>query len=398
MTPAKSSAPTLYFAIQTRLHRDSAGRFRASHGYAAYEAWAQYLGAVAEMVLLARVGPEVSDEGVLVEGAGVRVLPAPHYRGLWEFLITLPRTLAFVNGAVRDATAVYGARVPDVFGSIVHRRTRRIGARFFVQVVGDRSEVLRAGSLGRVGKLFWRLSRERTAAQVRKADGVIYVTENALQQRYPASPQVPTTIRSNVILDEASFADRPRDYGSESIRGLTIVTAGSQERDYKGHDVLIEAIAVLKARAVSVRAIIIGDGLLNGSLRQLAGALGVSGDVTFAGQLPSAAHVRSVLRDADVFVLPSRTEGLSRVLIEAMATGLFCIGTEVGGTPELLPPEQLVPPDDAEALASAIESFMTRPDEMTLAAASGLDKARTIARDRSGRAVLQEFLQRLVED
>ena len=68
----------------------------------------------------------------------------------------------------------------------------------------------------------------------------------------------------------------------------------------------------------------------------------------------SGAAVQARLDAADLFILPSRTEGLPRAIIEAMARGLPCLGSSVGGIPELLPPDALVRPGDALALADLI--------------------------------------------
>ena len=68
-----------------------------------------------------------------------------------------------------------------------------------------------------------------------------------------------------------------------------------------------------------------------------------------------------MLEDADLFVMPSRTEGLPRALLEAMAKGLPCVASRVGGIPELLSEEALVAPDDPAALAAAIARFAHTP-------------------------------------
>jgi glycosyltransferase involved in cell wall biosynthesis len=67
------------------------------------------------------------------------------------------------------------------------------------------------------------------------------------------------------------------------------------------------------------------------------------------------------LDQADIFVMPSRTEGLPRTMIEAMARGLPCIGSAVGGIPELLRPEDMVPAGDASSLAGAIIKIAKNP-------------------------------------
>jgi glycosyltransferase involved in cell wall biosynthesis len=99
---------------------------------------------------------------------------------------------------------------------------------------------------------------------------------------------------------------------------------------------------------------LIGGGRLVPRLKRLAGDLGVAGRAHFRGQLPAGDDIRSSLDRADLFVLPSRSEGQPRVLLEAMARGVPCLGSRVGGIAELLAEPELVRPGDAEALARAI--------------------------------------------
>jgi glycosyltransferase involved in cell wall biosynthesis len=99
-------------------------------------------------------------------------------------------------------------------------------------------------------------------------------------------------------------------------------------------------------------------------MKQLARRLGLAGHARFVGALPPAEAVYRFLDDIDLFVLPSRTEGLPRSLIEAMARGCPCIGSTVGGIPELLPPEDMVPPGDADALARKIFEVPGDTDRM----------------------------------
>src|SRR5690606_2722669 len=92
-------------------------------------------------------------------------------------------------------------------------------------------------------------------------------------------------------------------------------------------------------------------------------------------QLSSGQAVRDELDQADLFVLASRTEGLPRAVIEAMARGLPCIGTSVGGIPELLPTEDLVPPGDADTLARKISEVSRSPERMAAMSRRNLKKA-----------------------
>jgi len=105
-------------------------------------------------------------------------------------------------------------------------------------------------------------------------------------------------------------------------------------------------------------------------------SLGLGERVHFCGHLLSSALVRYELDRADLFILPSRQEGLPRAMIEAMARSLPCIGSTVGGIPELLPSEDLVPPGDVVALASKIREVVTDSERIARMSARNLETAK----------------------
>ena len=162
---------------------------------------------------------------------------------------------------------------------------------------------------------------------------------------------------------------------------LKILTVGSLEQLYKAPDVLIRALARVRADGLNATLRFVGDGRHRAELEQLARDEGVSEVVEFAGRLPAGETVRAAYDQADLFVLPSRTEGLPRALIEAMARGLPCLGSDVGGFPELLDATERVTPGDVNALADAIASLARNPDRMRRLAQRNLDLARTYHAD-----------------
>jgi glycosyltransferase involved in cell wall biosynthesis len=157
---------------------------------------------------------------------------------------------------------------------------------------------------------------------------------------------------------------------------LRTLLVGSLEQLYKGPDVLLRALAHCKAAGLDVRTTLIGDGRKRPSLEALAGELGLADRVHFTGRLPPGSAIRDQMDRADVFVLPSLTEGLPRAMLEAMARGLPCIGSRVGGIPELLPDEDLVDPGDSAALADKLISVAADADRLREMAARNLLKAR----------------------
>lgn len=130
----------------------------------------------------------------------------------------------------------------------------------------------------------------------------------------------------------------------------------------KGHAVLLDALATLKHRGRMVRCYIVGDGALHRDLEVRVRDLSLEDLVTIAGFTDD---VGSILDLVDIVCIPSLTEGLPNVLLEAAAAKLPLVLTEVGEIPSLLEPGVdaiLVPPGDSEGLASAIEQMCELPD------------------------------------
>jgi L-malate glycosyltransferase len=129
--------------------------------------------------------------------------------------------------------------------------------------------------------------------------------------------------------------------------------------EQKGLDTLLAALELLAERgAVRVELRLVGDGPLADELRQAATRLGIADAVIFRGVRDD---VRAELCAADVFVLPSRAEGLSNSLLEALSTGTPCVVTDLPGNRAVVEHERtglVVPVDDAPALARALGEML----------------------------------------
>ena len=166
---------------------------------------------------------------------------------------------------------------------------------------------------------------------------------------------------------------------ADSYGGRQVILSAGRLSEQKGFDVLIEAASELHERRDDFVVLIAGDGDLEDRLRTQIGQLGLEETVHLVGfQTP----LRPAIAGADVFALASRYEGMPTVLLEAMSVGTPVVATAVNGVPELIPEERfglLVPPDDAAALAGALERLL---DDASLARSVA-----EAARDR----VLREF-------
>jgi glycosyltransferase involved in cell wall biosynthesis len=136
---------------------------------------------------------------------------------------------------------------------------------------------------------------------------------------------------------------------------ITFGTVGRLTRT-KGQSYLLEAFSKILEQIHDARLVLIGEGPLSEELRRQAGNLNISSKILFTGYRND---VRELLKGLDVFVLPSVAEGLSIALLEAMASRLPVIASNVGGIPEVIDCNSgfLLPASDSSVLAEAMKKF-----------------------------------------
>ena len=141
---------------------------------------------------------------------------------------------------------------------------------------------------------------------------------------------------------------------------FVMVMVGTFKRQ-KGHIHLIEAASRLPESHVGVRILLVGDGELRSDMEARARHEGLDGMLRFLG---SRRDIPRLLTASDCFVLPSLWEGLPIALLEAMASGLPCIATDVSGTKQVVVSDvtgTLIPPGDSHALVKAMEQMVADP-------------------------------------
>jgi len=150
--------------------------------------------------------------------------------------------------------------------------------------------------------------------------------------------------------------------------------------DNKGPDVALDAVARARAAGRDVTLTVLGDGPLRETLRTSARRHGLGSAVTFAGQVGQAGQVAGYLRDADVLLRPSYTEGLPLAVLEAMACGVPVVCSTVPGNTEVVVDDVNgvhTPPGGVVAVAAALSALHDdRPRLRRLAAAAASTAAR----------------------
>lgn len=381
--------------LEFRFYRTPDGSYWTTSAFAR-PFWDRYLNVFERLRVVARVCTvdEPPPKAMRSDGENVEFCPVPYYVGPGQFLRRAPQVYSMMKRAAADDDAVImriGSMIATLAEGSLHRRHHPYG----VEVVGDAYEVFAPGGIKHPLRpmLQWWFTRAQKR-QCWNAVGAAYVTQNALQRRYPCK-MLQASI-SDVEISESAILKEPRVFqtcspavglASEACSTnarqavaaaprVRLILVGSLEQYYKAPDIVIAALAQLTRAGYNLELAVVGDGKYRKDLQELAQGLGVADRVFFRGLLPAGEAVRAELDAADLFVLPSRTEGLPRALIEAMARGLPCIGSTVGGIPELLPAEDMVPPGEVSALAEKIQEVILAPSRMQTMSERNRNKAR----------------------
>lgn len=362
-----------------------------------YSFWEPYLRVFDRVRPVARMldVPRVPAEWRRADGARVEFAAVPYYVGPVQYLRRSLRVKRAAVQAVGPEDAVILRGGSPVADAIEHRlwRARRP---FGLEVLCDPNEALSPGTMRHPLRPFFRwLSTRELLRQCRRACAVAYVTRHTLQERYPCPGHA--VALSDVQLPEAAFVRNPRV--ARGTPPWRLVTVGSLEQLYKGTHVLIDAVAACVREGLDLHLALVGDGKHRGEFEAQAHALQLGERIQFHGQLTAGEAVRAELDRADLFVLPSLTEGLPRALVEAMARGLPCLASHVGGIPELLTPECLVPPGDRQALAGRLRTLLADPDLRTRLSARNLVAARPYHEEmlREERVAFLRYLRECTE-
>lgn len=342
--------------------------------------WTRYLRVFSEVAICARVRevPAVPAEMGRVTGEGVTFHGLPYYHGPWQYWCRRHEFRAAARRIAEPGAACI-VRVPGNVASQVIHALGQDGLPYAVEVVADPWDMFSPGSSTHPLRWFFRRMFTRaTRRHCAQAQASLYVTEHALQRRYPPghAPGMATFGVSDVCLGDGAFVARARTRDSFCHRPLRLISVGSFNLLYKAQDVLVEALALAVKQGLDGRLSFAGDGIYRPRIEALVARHRVlEGRVEFLGQLRGGEAVFEALDRSDLFVLPSRQEGLPRAALEAMARGLPCIGSHVGGFPEILPGDAIVRPNDVKGLARCLLRLAADPDRLAAMSAQNLRRA-----------------------
>ena len=348
----------------------------SSFSYSLFKRYLQYFD---EVVICARVKEGFENDVLpqnIVNKENVDVYPLPYYVGFNAFLkkyFALKKSIetSIKKLYVKNEASVL-CRVPGRIGAIAIKKLKKKGIPYGIEVVGDPYDVLSNSATNHPLAPIIRLFSYRSLKNVAyHSPAALYVTDEKLQERYPnAHFNIGV---SDVVMPEDAFVENSL---SGTHKGtFQLICVGSLDQMYKAPDVMIKALGKLIQKGIDVHLNWVGDGKFRPEMEELASQVGVQKNITFHGKLPGNMAVRAQLDKANLFVMPSRMEGLPRAMVEAMARALPCVGTKICGIQELLEKKCLVDVNDIDGLAIKIEQFINDTDLLSEQSAKNLKKS-----------------------
>jgi len=364
----------LVIATDKRYFLQSDGTPCCPDGTKGYNVWARYLDSFDSVTVVARLNRKVWPGGIPVEGDSVSVFPLDYYLGPEQYIKKRGIIRKQISAACQEKAA-YLLRVPSTIASLMQSQLRKQQQPFGVEVIADPNTTFAPGACSHPLRSVFRWdSTRRLRQQCKQATSAIYVTDQALQASYPAGSNTHAVGCSDVEMPDDAFVDQPRGIDSFQ-KPANIIFVGTLAQLYKAPNVIIDAFSQCLKKAAYLSLTMIGDGKHQEELELQCRTLGIADQVHFLGRLPAGEKIREQLDKADLFILPSYQEGLPRAMVEAMGRALPCIGSTVGGIPELLKPRCMVPPGETEPLAAKIMEMLSNPERLARESKTNLDTA-----------------------
>jgi glycosyltransferase involved in cell wall biosynthesis len=363
--------------------------------------WYRYLSSFEEVLIVARSRqvPSIAPNSKRVDGhPQIKFYPLPHYIGPYQYLLKRKALYKSLRNLLLISDAFIfrvGSPIADILIPSLIRDSRPFG----VEVVGDPYDTFAPGTNDSRLRVFFRWwFTKKLKWETKYADVVSYVTPVRLPERYPALKAKKIIYASSIELLPEHVLRQSRDY--QNHNSFKLISVGALEDWRKGQDLALRCLKELHQLGFNVTLIWIGDGRARAETEQMAKDLGVDHLVRMRGQLPSGDAIFSALDEADIFIMPSRGEGLPRAVIEAMARGLPVVASNVGGIPELLSDQYMHLPDDVESMTRILTNLLQGHAKLNQASLENIKTVKNyIANELQGkRTELYSTLRKLTHE
>jgi len=343
-----------------------------SSGGVDYHSFARFLNVFDKVYVAIRIR-EVEKKGdkfnIPCSGEGVHYIQLIDFVGPIDYL----RKSFKINRQIKEVCNIADCAVIRIPNAVSTQFLRYLDRRkpYVLEVAGDPWEHMAPGMYkSPIRPIFRVLLTMAQKKYCMKANGVSYVTKKALQSRYPCyklrhkddENHFATHYSSVNISDSDGY--EPKIYEKKSkyvlIHSSNVFTTYS-----KGHIEAIKVVKNLNDCGYDVSIQFIGDGPLRSEFYECAKVLGIDDKIEFLGRMNDRKEIYESLRNADIFLFPSHSEGLPKVVIEAMHVGTPSVATNVGGIPELLDKEYISNVGDIARMTKIVKQLLDHPEELS---------------------------------
>lgn len=356
-----------------------------SPGAFPHSTWDRYLNSgVSKLVVVSRGSKETNKDG-LVKSSRENVIfdPVCEVKGGIDYYRYAKIIKERLRKHIQNVDFVI-IRSPSSFGNYAYQICEKMNKAYVTEVVGCAWDGhWNYGHIG--GKILAPFKFFTMQKLVKNSFATIYVTQYFLQNRYPTKAGI-ITYASNVQIPkvEVTVRNRHMDFlkRKEPQKKLQIGIIGNLAVKYKGYDVALKALRKLKDNHSEIRFkfFIVGGGDPS-YVKELVKEYALKKEVEIVGILEAGKGIFNFLDTLDLYIHPSRQEGLPRVVIEAMSRACPVLASSVAGTPELIEQKYLHKPGDDKKLYTDLKNIWNNLEERISMANTNFELSKEYAQE-----------------
>lgn len=330
--------------------------------------WRKYLNVFDELYVLVRLkkyNGEDLDKWILSSCDHVHFLKLPDYRGSIGYANNYFKIQKCMKKYIQDHQELSCAimRSPSPLGYQFLRLWKKTGKPYGMEIVANYSDDFYY-SIDFIHSILYKRLHLATKKFAKMADGVIYVTRNVLQKVYPT--QGIQISCSDIDLPKELYYKRPKL--NKKKNKWMMIHVSTLEANLKGNEEFFQVQKRLLDDGYDVESVVVGGGRYLQHYIERAKELGLDDRTRFTGHLSKKSDIMKELREADLFLFPTLSEGLPRTVIEAMASSLPCVASDIPSLRELLDEEWLCAPKDVIGFTNKIKQLINDPSTYNSAA------------------------------
>jgi len=304
------------------------------------------------LMRLKTIEHEESKKYNLIKSPQFSFVKIPNFKSIKSYLINLGPARKIIEAAVEEHDIII-VRLPSSAGVIALKKAREINKPVLVEFVACVFDAL--WNYDWRGKLMAHYKLYKYRELMKHNAYTIYVTKKFLQSRYPSSGKsIGCSDVEIPALNENILEKRLKKIKGSKVP-YVLGTVAALDVPYKGQKDVIRAIGLLKKQGIFIKYKLVGQGE-TGDLEKAIINSDVNDLVEIIGPLPHD-EIFDFFENIDIYIQPSKQEGLPRALVEAMSKACPALGARTAGIPELIPEECIFKPGDIDQICNKLKDI-----------------------------------------